>query len=115
MKTRTILMLLLLLAAACAPASKRVTDAFVMQYIQSIVEGSEFYKKYSTPQDLKLIALARPKMQGDFRISGWDYVGPGRSEYAMSFANGAVAIVAVEEQGGVVRSATLTLNRQPLR
>ncbi len=116
MKTRALpLLVMLLVAAACTPSSKRVTDAFVVQYVQSIMEGSDFYKKYSTQQDLKLIELARPKLARPFEIASYDNVGSGRSEYSLSFANGAVAVIAVVEQEGVVRSATLMLSRQPAR
>lgn len=110
---RAVLLLLVILVAACKPSNKSATDEFVVEYVESILEGSAFYKKYSTEHDLELIELARPKMTRKFVISGWDYVAPGAAEYAISFSNGALAVVAVDERDGVVESATLTVARQP--
>jgi hypothetical protein len=106
-------LLLLLFAAACTPSSKKVTDPFVVQYVQSILDESDFHKQYSTDHDLELIRIARPKLTGPFEIASWDTGSPGSIEYSVTFANGAVAIVAVHEQGGSVDSATMTINRQP--
>jgi hypothetical protein len=106
-------LVLLLFAAACAPSSKQVTDPFVVQYVQSILDESDFYKQYSTDHDLELIRIARPKLKGPFEIASWDQGSPGSIEYSVAFSNGAVAIVNVREQGGSVDWATMTINRQP--
>jgi hypothetical protein len=99
--------------AACEPASKKATDEFVVQYINSIVEQTEFYKKYSRAQDIEVIELVRPRMTNKFKISRWDYISPGNSEYVVSFSNGAKGVVAVYYRDGVVEGATLMVGQLP--
>jgi outer membrane protein assembly factor BamE (lipoprotein component of BamABCDE complex) len=115
MRTRVsrTLLLLTVLATACTPPNKKATDEFVVQYLNSIVQQSDFYRSYSTEHDVELIALARPQITSEFHISNWDYVPPGHHEYSVSFSNGAVAVVGIEEHDGAVKSATLTIARQP--
>jgi hypothetical protein len=110
---RATILFFLVLAAACERSNRSVTDEFVIKYVGSIVDGSEFYKKYSTPHDLELIEIIRPKMTRKFQISSWEYVSPRESEYAISFSNGALVIVAIDERDGVVESASLQITRQP--
>jgi hypothetical protein len=82
-------------------------EEFVGTYLESIYDRTDFYKNYTPGPQLADVSNARDKMTREFVITGWDYYGPGSYEYAVRFANGATAVVAVYEKNEKVQAATL--------
>ncbi len=104
----------LLAALGCGSRPEHL-DEFVVEYVRSVHEGTEFYERYTAEEDLEVVQASRPRTTADFEVTGWDYHGSGNYEYAVAFSNGATAVVAVYERDGEVEAANLTINRQPAR
>lgn len=83
---------------------------FVEQYVQSIYENSDFYRKYTYGVDLDLIEEGRSQITPQFRIVRREYVGPGDYEYVVEFENGRTGLVTVFERGDTVKRASLVVN-----
>ena len=94
--------------SGCGGGGRPDLEKFVVEYVRSVNEGSEFYKRYTPPERLDDVEEDRLRMTGDFKFTHWDYRGGGTYEYVLEFSNGARGIAMVSERDGRIR-ATLSV------
>ena len=93
--------------AACGDRGEPERRAFVQQFVDSVQNDTEFYRRNVEPGQEKLVEEARANMAARFEIVGWDRVGLGATqfEYYVRFGNGASGVVYVTERSGQRRAA----------
>jgi hypothetical protein len=97
----------LLVAAviSCDRTSEAEREAFVLRFVESVYEGSDFSRQYLPPDYQRKVEESRPRMTSDFRIDRVDRSGFGPYEYYLKFSNGAVGVVYLSEEEGTIREA----------
>ena len=94
-----------LVTGACDRASDVDREAFVLKFVQSVYEGSDFSRKYLPPDYERKVEELRPRMSSEFHIDRVDRSGFGPYEYYLKFSNGAVGVVYLSDEEGKIREA----------
>jgi hypothetical protein len=103
---RLCLVLAIIYAVGCVKRPEYV-DEFVSAYVASIESGSEFYERYTSPDDLEYLREVRPMMTPQFSITRCDFEGPGSWDCQVAFSNGKEAWVQVFARDDEVLEASL--------
>ncbi len=104
--SRVLFVLSTVLLLACGRPSEK-TERFVSQYVESVYEETEFYRRFSSPQEEAVLEVSRRNMTSDFDVLGWDRVTSTEYEFAIRFSNGARGIVSTTLRQNAVESASL--------
>ena len=105
---RWMLVLLLLVAfVGCYGSAGPEFEAFALEYVESVYNETDLYKRYTSDADRRVVEGSRSNMTADFEVTGWDYAGSGNYEYGVKFSNGATGVVTVYEQEGEIKAASI--------
>jgi hypothetical protein len=81
-------MIVLLLLASCCPPDVD-SEAFLMEYLQSAYEGSDFHRHHSNADSTYVVAESRSRMTPYYRITNIEVYGwSGEVAYGLEFSNG---------------------------
>lgn len=98
-------MLLVTAVVSCDRSSEAEREAFVLRFVASVYQGSDFFRQYLPPDYQGKVEESRPRMTPDFRIDRVDRSGFGPYEYYLKFSNGAEGVVYLSEEEGTIREA----------
>jgi len=83
-------------------------DAFVHSYLESIRDGTEFYRRYSLERDESVIGEVRPLLDGPFSIARW--AGPVlEDECTVELSDGSHLLLHVIQREHAVEKVALYL------
>jgi predicted acylesterase/phospholipase RssA len=91
---------------ACGQPRAEIEE-FVPLFLESVYEGTDFYRQYISLSDISVLKISRTNMTDEFEVVGWDRAAEGEFEFAVRFSNGASGIVTVSERSGTIVSAGL--------
>src|SRR5262245_28323928 len=111
---RTVLLLIMMVAVALGAfgwhALKTREDSerekFVSEFISSVNDNTEFFKRYVSEKDLSALVQARSRITKAYRIEIIEEV-LGDYEYHIQFSNGVHAILYLDISNGKVRAVAL--------
>ncbi len=93
---------------ACDVRPTVETDAFAEDYVQSVYEGSNFFRQYTADDQEDLVEKMRSRMTKDFKIRRHDRL-LNTLEYQVDFSNGNRGMVHIVVYEGQVVEASITV------
>lgn len=108
-----LLLAMLFFAVLGCSGSRPELEEFASEYVKSVYDGTELYKRYTPEANREVVEISRSNMSKGFEVTGWDYAGPGNYQFAVKFSNGATGVVAVYEQAGEVTAASVIVRPGP--
>ena len=97
-----------ILLVGCDGVSGSERDEFVVKFVESVYEGTEFSNDYIAQSSRLKLNESTPLMTSGFSIDRVDIVGfGGPYEYHLSFSNGAEAVVYVIVSDRQIVQATI--------
>jgi hypothetical protein len=97
-------------APACSDRTQRARQQFVVNYVNSISDNTEFYRQFTRDADLRWLEEVRPRISKEFTVGDFEEMAPGVYEYAVQFSSGLRAIVTIRQEGDKVAEATFFAN-----
>ena len=106
-----IVVLALYSLCACNEQPTAETDAFVTEYVQSVYEGSDFFRQYTADDEEDIAERGRSLMTKDFEVRYRDTL-MSMHEYMIVFSNGNRGHVQVVARKGKVTSANMSVHEK---
>ena len=87
---RILTFILISVLLSCETKKDEDFTEFVIMYVDSVYEKTEFYKQYTEAENQEFINISRKHMTNEFEITGWDApFARGSLQSIIVFSNGA--------------------------